>query len=228
MFCVLFLLNPAKLYRFGVVACAVATFAYTLTLTTITGGPCSPLKGLHVMQCLVNVALSQAVLNIASDFAILLLPIPTIISLNLKVAQKVSVACILAVGSGVIVCSIARLPYVLSLRSGSPNMTYDYGILGVWSVVEVNLGIVCGCAMRLKKLIIAYLPKLGLGSSRSRSRGASKMLPTGQSSGSRSYQLHSVQKGSVDPAVINDPYGHYDKTRMGKDSEDGSTDKILE
>jgi hypothetical protein len=118
----------------------------------------------------------------------------------------------------VVICSIARLPYVLSLESTS-DITYQEGILGVWSLVEVNLGILCGCAMRLKKLIVAYLPALGLGTSLKGTTGAASGSSgtghrTGGSKGTPhgNYQLHSIQKGSTDPL-----------TR----SEGGSTDSIL-
>jgi hypothetical protein len=118
----------------------------------------------------------------------------------------------------VVICSIARLPYVLSLESTS-DITYQEGILGVWSLVEVNLGILCGCAMRLKKLIVAYLPALGLGTSLKGGTGdASGASGTGHRTGGSkgtprgTYQLHSIQKRSTDP--------------LSK-SEGGSTDSIL-
>ncbi|QYS96945.1 hypothetical protein H0G86_004182 [Trichoderma simmonsii] len=44
MLAVLFRINPSLIYRCVVVSAAVAILAYTLTLTSITGGPCNPLK----------------------------------------------------------------------------------------------------------------------------------------------------------------------------------------
>lgn len=96
---VLYQINPAKIYRYLVVAVAVAIFAYTLTLCIITGGPCNPLH-VGTTACLENVALSQAVLNIASDLAVIAIPIPTIHGLHFSTKQKVTVGCLLALGSG--------------------------------------------------------------------------------------------------------------------------------
>jgi hypothetical protein len=96
---VLFKINPSIVYRVCVVAIGVAIFSYTLVLTTITGGPCSPLKE-GTLSCLMNVALAQAVLNIASDLAVVAAPIPTILGLQLSKKQKATVSCILALGSG--------------------------------------------------------------------------------------------------------------------------------
>ncbi|KGO62552.1 hypothetical protein PEX2_045780 [Penicillium expansum] len=200
---VLFQINPAKIYRYLVVALAVAIFAYTLTLCIITGGPCNPLHA-GTTTCLKNVALSQAVLNIASDLAVIAIPIPTIHSLHFSAKQKAMVGCLLALGSGVIICSIARLPYVL-LLSKTADTTYTEAILGVWSLVEVNLGIICACAMRFKRLIAIYLPRLSLFSSRSHGTTKpredtpiNKFQPK-NSGGQHSYELYSTQDGHADP-----------------------------
>ena len=98
MLSVLYRINPSVIYRSVVVAAAVAILGYTLALCTIAGGPCNPLKP-GTLKCLQNVALSQAVLNIASDFAVLAIPIPTIHNLQLSLKQKISLGCLLAVGS---------------------------------------------------------------------------------------------------------------------------------
>ncbi|KAK5652847.1 hypothetical protein OQA88_9513 [Cercophora sp. LCS_1] len=196
---VLFKINPSVIYRWIVAGVGFAIFAYTFALTYITGDPCNPLKE-GKMQCLMGVALAQSVLNIASDLAVIILPIPTIHSLQLSMKQKVTVACILALGSAVIVCSIARLPYVLILPN-DPNITYTEAVLGVWSIVEVNLGIFCGSAMRLKPLIVRYLPMVGLGTSGKRSTTKTFGNTTGptplSSRGNGKYHLHSIQKSSV-------------------------------
>ncbi|KAJ5143149.1 uncharacterized protein N7515_001936 [Penicillium bovifimosum] len=201
---VLYRINPSTGYRIIVVTVAIATFAYTLALCIITGAPCNPLHA-GTTKCLENVALSQAVLNIASDLAVIILPIPTIYGLHFSTKQKLTVGGLLALGSGVIVCSIARLPYVLLLGQ-TKDLTYTEAILGVWSIVEVNLGIICACAMRFKRLIAVYLPRLSLFSSHNRTHPKGKMTgdvsvdqfqPT-SSRGRQSYQLYSVQDGSTE------------------------------
>lgn len=263
---VLFQINPAKVYRYFVVAVAVAIFAYTMALCIITGGPCNPLHA-GTTACLENVALSQAVLNIASDLAVIAIPIPTIHNLHFSAKQKLTVGCLLALGSGyvftylltyicysifslgtiptnplphrVIICSIARLPYVLLLGK-TADTTYTEAILGVWSLVEVNLGIICACAMRFKRLIAVYLPRLSLFSSRS--HGTAKItedtpiinrFQPKDSGGQHSYQLHSVQDGQVNPfagtkdiAVHRSFQVDEERTHVYRGSHD-SGDKIL-
>lgn len=99
MLAVLFRINPARTYRAMIIGIGIGIFVYTLALTSITGGPCNPLKS-GTTLCLENVALAQAILNIASDFAVLLAPIPTVLGLTTSKKQKISISCILALGSG--------------------------------------------------------------------------------------------------------------------------------
>jgi len=95
----LYRINPSPIYRGIIVFVITAIFVYTLVLCSITGGPCNPLKS-GTTTCLENVALAQASLNIISDFAVITIPIPTIHNLHLATKQKVSLGCLLAVGSG--------------------------------------------------------------------------------------------------------------------------------
>lgn len=98
MLVVLYRINPSNGYRFLVATLGVAIFVYTLALASITGGPCNPLHS-GTTTCLENVALSHAVLNITSDLAVVVTPIPTIHRLVTSTRQKISVGCLLAVGS---------------------------------------------------------------------------------------------------------------------------------
>ncbi|KAJ4414024.1 hypothetical protein N0V85_003326 [Neurospora sp. IMI 360204] len=241
MCAVLYRISPSRAYRIIVIGIALAIFAYTLTLTSITGGPCNPLKT-GTTKCLENVALSQAVLNIASDLAVIAVPIPTIHKIQTSLKQKCFVGALLCLGSGVVVCSIVRLPQVLALDTSDPtvDITYQEGVLGVWSIIEVNLGIVCGCGMRLKQLIQRYWPRLGMGSwgssakrSQNGTYGTSGMrtgdgswMDTGMGAGAGhvhgtkqdgKYQLHSIQKGNKDETFVNVEDG----------GDGGSTDSIL-
>lgn len=220
MLVVLYKINPSVIYRCVVAGIGIAIFGYTLTLTTLTGGPCNPKYGEATIKCLMNVASAQSILNIISDVAVILVPIPTIIALNLSRRQKMSVALILAVGSAVCICSIARTPSVFRLGTAA-DMTYEEGILGVWSVIEVNLGIACGCGMRLKKLIVHYFPNFGLGSLRSRGKATPYASSSWGVSGQRTKDGH-TNPGNLDSAAANAPYQLHSISKDG-----GSTDNIL-
>ncbi|KAI3150903.1 hypothetical protein CBS147325_2410 [Penicillium roqueforti] len=234
---VLFQINPAKIYRCLVVAVALAIFAYTLTLCIITGGPCNPLHA-GTTACLENVALSQAVLNIASDLAVIAIPIPTIHRLHFSEKQKVTVGCLLTLGSSVVICSIARLPYVLLLGK-TADTTYIEAILGVWSLVEVNLGIICACAMRFKRLISIYLPRLSLSPSHTpRTAKLTEDTPMNRfqpknTGGQHSYQLHSIHDGNPNPLAGTKDISVHRSFKVDEERtylyrrDNDSTDKIL-
>lgn len=104
----------------------------------------------------------------------------------------------------------------------------------MWSIIELNLGIICGCAMRLKPLITRYLPQLGLFSTGSRgteklgSRG--KGLRTDDSEALHRYQLHSIQKGSTEPVYDSGDSRGYRLHRLGvggKGVDGGSSEENL-
>lgn len=83
----------------------------------------------------------------------------------------------------------------------TPDVTYTEAILGIWSIVEINLGIICGCAMRLKSLITTYLPRLGLTSGQ-----ASSGLSGGRA-GNKHYQDGSGKRSGGGIRLANDGSG---------------------
>lgn len=120
--------------------------------------------------------------------------------------------------------------------SNDADTTYTEAILGVWSIVEVNLGIICGAAMRLKPLLVRWLPQLGIFSSRSKSNGKSLGSKGTSSRGlrtdPRNYQLHSIQKGSTGPPASEDGgihvYREFDVATEadGRSREGSDTDSV--
>jgi hypothetical protein len=220
---VLFQINPTRVYRYIIVAVVAAILTYTLALCIITGGPCSPLH-LGTKVCLQKVALSHAVLNIVSDFAVITIPIPTIHALHSSKKQKITVGCLLALGSryvfprlwigfpeaisakppsySVVICSIARVPYMLHYGN-TADSTNTEAVIGIWSMFEINLGIICACAMRLKGLISTYLSRFSLFSPRaiaklSEEAAIERFQPKGERA-RHSYQLHSIEVGNYGP-----------------------------
>ncbi|KAF2174994.1 hypothetical protein K469DRAFT_703488 [Zopfia rhizophila CBS 207.26] len=117
----------------------------------------------------------NAGLNIFTDFLIVLLPIPAIISLQLPRKQKIGVGLVFALGflyvtfssaypsklmsHSVCIISIVRL-YALHKGTTTLDPTYDNFAIAIWSVVEVNGAIIGACLPTLKPLISRVWPKL--------------------------------------------------------------------
>ncbi|KAL4759500.1 uncharacterized protein BDW70DRAFT_161601 [Aspergillus foveolatus] len=130
-------------------------------------------------SCLSSKALwfSNASMHIATDLAILVIPIPALYSLDLPRKQKVALIAIFAVGGFVCITSICRL---ISLKriADSSDPTYDNVGAATWSAVECNVGIVCACLPTLRPLLSRMIPQLlsSHNNPRSRSKSKSKRL----------------------------------------------------
>jgi hypothetical protein len=93
-------ISPNRSFRICIIILAVMLVGYTATFTVLFAGPCNPLLATPESAiCLNNIAVSQAVLNIVTDGLIIILPIPTIHSLNMPLKQRITVGMILGLGS---------------------------------------------------------------------------------------------------------------------------------
>ncbi|KAL3465028.1 hypothetical protein BJX64DRAFT_285895 [Aspergillus heterothallicus] len=108
----------------------------------------------------------NAGMNIATDVAILILPIPVLSHLRLPRRQKVGVIFVFATGSFACVTSMVRLNY-LTRATKSTDPTEDNGPIAAWSQIELNMGIICSCLPPLHPLIARFFPRLFGSASRS-------------------------------------------------------------
>ncbi|KAL4793361.1 hypothetical protein BDV19DRAFT_380158 [Aspergillus venezuelensis] len=113
-------------------------------------GSCISMKGLWF---------SNASMHIATDLAILVIPIPALAALELSMKQRVVLISIFALDGFVCVTSICRL---LSLKkiSDSSDPTYDNVGAATWSAIECNVGIICACLPTLRPLVSRIIPQL--------------------------------------------------------------------
>ncbi|KAH8430787.1 uncharacterized protein LDX57_008450 [Aspergillus melleus] len=117
---------------------------------TITHGTC-------IDTSTVMTVLSVA--NIVMDVLTLLLPIPVIMRLNMRLAQRISV--ILIFSSGIFVCAIAIQRTVQMLQAlTSADYTWDITEQFYWSYIEVNAGILCASVPALKPFAKRHLAPL--------------------------------------------------------------------
>lgn len=85
-----------------------------------------------------------AALNIIMDVTIFLMPIPKLLKLETDWKTKVGVILTFMLGLFVTICSIVRLKF-LAGWADSTNPTYDYANLALWSLIELNAGVICAC-----------------------------------------------------------------------------------
>jgi len=179
-----------------------------VTFTVLFSGPCNPLLGTpESLLCLNNIAVSQAVLNIVTDGVIILLPIPTIHALHMPLKQRITVGCILALGSAACIASIVRVAYVRAMVE-NPDFTFTQCSAAVWSLLEMNLGILCNSLAALKPFARRHLPSWF---SRTGSNGGG----TGPSGGGGGMESDSYAKRSKNGAAGGGATGGGSKSRWG-------------
>lgn len=98
-----------------------------------------------------------AAYNIAVDVYIVLIPIPELIKLNLSLRKKLMLVAIFSTGVITIVVSIARL-WALAQYGSSTNPIYDNVLSGIFSPLELNVGIICMCMPAFRRFVARYLP----------------------------------------------------------------------
>ncbi|KAF7915035.1 uncharacterized protein EAE98_011358 [Botrytis deweyae] len=154
----LYRLNPSIYFRTGCCVVAGIIIIYTLAISLIIAIPCvptNPANGACLNQC----GLWQAIFNILTDAAILILPSHMLYLLKLPLRQKLAVASIFSTGIFVIIICIVRITYIMALQN-NPDVLYTQGRAAVWSSVEINIGIFCNTLVVLRPFIRQYFPGL--------------------------------------------------------------------
>lgn len=124
---------------------------------------------------LIELYLASAPVNILTDIAVLVLPIPVLTGIQLPRKQKTILVATFGLGLYVIATDIIRIFYLQESSSGywdvednstSPllgnevNFAWYASLSFLWSAVEVNVGMVCACVPTLKPLIGKIWPTL--------------------------------------------------------------------
>lgn len=173
--------NTVKLLRIAsYITLAIVNIA-GIVLTFLSVFQCKPVSAVFdgsgsLAQCipLVTLYLASAPVNIITDLAILVLPIPVLTGMRLPQKQKTILVVTFALGIFVAVVDVIRIYYLqvasvdvngsLSDHTGTIGDQTDFAWYAslslMWSAVEVNIGIICACIPTLKPLVTRILPKL--------------------------------------------------------------------
>lgn len=99
----------------------------------------------------------QGITNVLTDVAVYLLPMPTLFRLRMPLGQRISLVVLFGLGTVVVVAGVMRTYWVLQVEiryavDPAYDLTWDGFNIWVWTALEVNLAIVCGCAPALRRL----------------------------------------------------------------------------
>ncbi|KAK6837858.1 hypothetical protein PG987_006139 [Apiospora arundinis] len=132
-------INPSRDFHWALYAVGSGIVGCQVAFTIMFVGPCKPTDP-NTAECFTRSALAQAVLNIIFDAFIIVLPIPTIHSLNMPWRQKCFVGFLLGLGSAAMIVSLSRVSTVKALE-GDPDILAAQGVLAILSIWEINVGI---------------------------------------------------------------------------------------
>ncbi|KAH7111239.1 hypothetical protein EDB81DRAFT_953938 [Dactylonectria macrodidyma] len=96
-------------------------------------------------------------MHVVTDFLIVLLPLPVVAALKATLRQRIVLGCIFTIGFFVSVVSALRFNAVVT--DSKREYSYDIEVI-VWTCIEVNVAIICPCAMTLKPLVSKLFPGL--------------------------------------------------------------------
>jgi fucose permease len=148
-----------------------------VVLTFMNAFQCSPVRAAYdpftdKSKCLsiVTLYLCSAPVNIFTDLAILVLPIPVLTGMRLPSRQKIILVFTFSLGIFVTIIDVVRIYYLQKAaqdqikaydRLGtSADFAYNAATAFLWSAVEVNVGIICACIPTMKPLIKLILPSM--------------------------------------------------------------------
>ncbi|KAK3389762.1 hypothetical protein B0H63DRAFT_390514 [Podospora didyma] len=119
--------------------------------------------------------LAQAALTVTADFVVWILPLPTLYQAQLPLRQRIALIVLFSFGLVVVVAAIVRTYWIHYVVDETFDVTWAGFHLWIWTAVEVNLGVICGCVPWLKSLFKYY--KTGGSSGATASKGTPMPSP---------------------------------------------------
>ena len=174
-----------KVFRGLTIATMVVVNVAGLALTFVNLFPCRPMSAVFqdplpahsTCTDIVTLYLSSAPVNIITDLAILVLPMPILTSLRLPRKQKIILVITFSFGVFVAVVDVVRIAYLQSASLGhlqeqqtedssmsqgprQGDLSWYASLSFMWSAIEVHVGIMCACVPALKPLVSRILPSM--------------------------------------------------------------------
>ncbi|KAL2856463.1 hypothetical protein BJY01DRAFT_263517 [Aspergillus pseudoustus] len=222
-------LFPSKKLRTTVFIALAITIAWGLATFLAQLFSCSPINyfwtkwdGEHEGHCTSHNALllAHAIMNIVLDVVVIGIPMPILFRLHMSLEKRIGMCVMFAVGIVVTIISIFRLVEAVGFNN-TMNPTKDFVPVGMWSLLEIDIGIMCACMPGIralcKRLYALFFPKpLGYetyearsksknsGSSREQYSGGSKQFSSSKSSTGGGGQGQFIRLEEVNPLDDNE------------------------
>ncbi|KAL8715743.1 MAG: hypothetical protein Q9220_000410 [cf. Caloplaca sp. 1 TL-2023] len=170
-------LSPVKSFRYSVYATLFVVIGYMVAVDLATFFQCRPIRKLWTPAvegtCIhvYDLYLANSILNVITDFMVLLVPLPMLRSLQVGKKQKWIIAGLFAVGSLTCILSAVRTYFIAIILKIPLDTPWHVPTSTTLIIAETNLSVICGCVMVLRPFIRRHLPFL-IGGDTRRSPGA--------------------------------------------------------
>ncbi|KAK7191614.1 hypothetical protein DPSP01_004781 [Paraphaeosphaeria sporulosa] len=188
---------PSTTSRYFSHSMTVFVTAYTITCVILMLTQCYPLVGywdkdveIHCVDMRANMITIGAI-NTATDFLIYLWPARYLWRIQLPLKQRLGLVFVFTCGLIVCVAGVFRMIYLQRYFTNS-DLLWDAALTTSLGIVEVNIGIVCGCLPCVKPVLAKLLPSLFGSTGRT-----SRTTPSGEARGP-SYQFKDLSAHHAD------------------------------
>ncbi|EKJ67423.1 hypothetical protein FPSE_12408 [Fusarium pseudograminearum CS3096] len=181
-------LSPARWYQYSVYVTGIICTTSLVGIWFSVLFACKPIAAgwdvrLSANATCINrppIYITQAAFGCITDVMLLILPIPTVLGLQMSTRQKFGVLGLFAIGSITLVTSVVRLVLLLPSVS-NPDQSWSLAEGCLWVIIEANLLIMCGSLPTLRVFLKNVAPRV-LGDK-------SQSKPSEQNSASASFGL---------------------------------------
>ncbi|KAJ4214041.1 hypothetical protein NW759_010567 [Fusarium solani] len=148
----------SRTFRIAVWSAATFLIGHGLIFLGLVIFQCTPIASVWnrnlESKCLNLTAIGYAgaVFSIVEDIAILILPIPELLKLQLGGRKKAALLFMFSIGSFACVTSMVRLKYLVSFAS-TLDATWDNVYVVIWSMIELSCALICASLPALRPLI---------------------------------------------------------------------------
>ncbi|KAH7023893.1 hypothetical protein EDB80DRAFT_57346 [Ilyonectria destructans] len=203
----------------------VSVTVYCLASVTVTIFQCSPVPRVFDKSidgtCIDSGTFwyANAGFSIATDLIILFMPMALVYQLQIQRAQKAALVIVFALGGFVVVTSCLRVT-TIDIAATSNDVTYDISST-MWTVIEMNVAIVCACLPMIRPVIVKLFPKLMPKSSSNNQKYGS------QGYGTKSFMTAHSQARDKNEWIQIDGNGGIPMNSIKKPGSTGSEESIL-
>ena len=160
--------------------------------------------------------LSYSVITAVLDFFAWVLPLPTLFTTSLPLSQRLALVTLFSFGAIVVIASCIRIYYVDYVLNRTYDVTWWGFTLWIWTAVEVQLGLICGCVPWLKSLFKFWRTGETVAGTSGAGRGASTAQRL--TAGSKSMRSAAVRMDSLAKPASKGEYIDLERSSAGGDS----------